>query len=177
MYFRRMIWVVLASLVLAPMAAMADTDMAAPKPATSPEFEKMKSLVGNWTGKCKMGCLKDQDLLVNYKLTGGGSAVVETISPGTPHEMTTIYHMEKGQLVMSHYCTLGNCPKMTLKKSTDNELSFEMKGKDGISSAQEMHMHALDITWKDANHISASWVMYTDGKANPVEPFVLTRKN
>jgi len=156
---------------------MADTDMAAPQQKTSPEFEKMESLVGDWTGKCKMGCLKDQDLLVNYKLTGGGTAVLETIAPGTPKEMTTVYHMENGKLVMNHYCTMGNCPKMTLKKSSDNELFFEMKGNDGISSANEPHMHALDITRKDANHISASWVMYTDGKANPVEPFVLTRKN
>jgi len=177
MHLRRMIWVVLAALVLSQALVMADKDMAAQKPTTSPEFEKMKSLVGNWTGKAKMGCLADQDLEVDYKLTAGGSAVVETIAPGTPKEMTTVYHMENGKLVMNHYCTMGNCPKMTLKKSSDNELSFEMKGKDGISSAKEPHMHALDITWKDPNHISASWVMYTDGKANPVEPFVLTRKN
>jgi hypothetical protein len=102
---------------------------------------------------------------------------LETIAPGTPKEMTTVYHMENGKLVMNHYCTMGNCPKMTLKKSSDNELFFEMKGKDGISSANEAHMHSLDITWKDPDHISASWVMYMDGKANPAAPFVLTRKN
>jgi len=177
MNLRKVILVAAAAFVLGTGMARADKDMAASKPATSPEFEKMKSLVGTWSGKCKMGCLKDQDLEVDYKLTAGGTAVLETIAPGTPKEMTTVYHMENGKLVMNHYCTMGNCPKMTLKKSSDNELFFEMKGKDGISSAQEPHMHALDITWKDPDHISASWVMYTDGKANPVVPFVLTRKN
>jgi len=177
MNLKKVIFMMAAALILGPGLVMADKDMTAAKQATSPEFEKMKSLVGNWTGKCKMGCLKDQDLLVNYKLTAGGTAVLETIAPGTPKEMTTVYHLENGKLVMNHYCTMGNCPKMTLKKSSDNELSFEMRGKDGISSVKEPHMHALDIIWKDANHISASWVMYTDGKANPVEPFVLTRQN
>ncbi len=177
MNLKKRLWVVLAALLLAPVAARADKDMVMPQQQTSPELEKMKSLVGNWTGKAKMGCLSDQDLLVNYKLTAAGSAVVETICPNTSKEMTTVYHLEDGKLVMTHYCTMGNCPKMTLKKSSDKELFFEMKGQDGIRSAKESHMHALDITWKDPNHISATWVSYTDGKANPTEPFVLTRKN
>ncbi len=177
MNFRKGMWMILAALLLTPMAAMADKDMAASKPATTPEFEKMKSLVGNWTGQCKSGCMAEKNLQVNYKLTAGGTAVLETLAPGTPMEMTTVYHLEKGKLVMTHYCTMGNCPKMTLKKSSDNELDFEMKGKDGISSLKEAHMHALDIIWKDPNHISASWISYTNGKANPADPFILTRKN
>ncbi len=177
MNLKKVILMVGAVLILGPGLVMADKDMAASQQATSPEFEKMKSLVGDWTGRAKMGCLSDQDLRVNYKLTAGGNAVLETIAPGTTKEMTTVYHLENGKLVMTHYCTMGNCPKMTLKKSSDNELSFEMKGKDGIGSLKEPHMHALDIVWKDPNHISASWIMYTDGKANPADPFVLTRKN
>jgi len=177
MNLKKGIWVVLTALVLGPAVVMAGgKDMEMPKPQTSPEFEKMKSLVGTWTGKAKMHGDSEKDMEVIYKLTAGGSAVVETICPGTPNEMTTVYHLKDGKLCMTHYCTLGNCPQMKLKKSTDNELSFEMEGKDGIGSSKEMHMHALDITWKDADHITAAWALYNGGKAAPCEPFVLTRK-
>jgi hypothetical protein len=41
---------------------------------------------------------------VEYRVTGAGSAVVETLFPGTPHEMVTVYHARKGVLCMTHYC-------------------------------------------------------------------------
>ena len=140
------------------------------------EFVKMKSLVGTWTGKSKMHGDKAQKIKVTYSLTAGGSAIIEKLFPGTPNEMTSVYHLEDGKLCMTHYCMLGNCPKMMLKGSTENSLSFEMKGRDGISSSKEMHMHALNIIWKDKNHISEDWISHQDGKAAPSAPFELTRK-
>jgi hypothetical protein len=140
------------------------------------EFEKMKSLVGTWTGKAKMHGDKEEKVKIVYKLTAGGSAILELFNPGTSHEMATIYNVENGQVCMTHYCALGNAPKMRFKGMTDNSISFEMKGKDGISSDKEMHMHALTIIWKDKNHISAEWTSYTDGKAQPAHAFNLSRK-
>ena len=32
--------------------------------------------------------------------------------PGQPMEMLSIYHQDKGDLLMTHYCILGNQPKM-----------------------------------------------------------------
>jgi hypothetical protein len=140
------------------------------------EFLKMKSLVGTWTGKANMGGDKDEDVKVTYELTAGGSAIMEKLSPGTPHEMVTMYNVEDGKLRMKHYCMLGNAPVMSLQKATDNELSFEVKGKSGLSSGKEMHMHGLDITWKDDNHIAAKWTSYNDGKQAQCSVFNLTRK-
>ena len=147
-----------------------------PEKKMSAEFTKLKSLVGTWTGKSKMHGDKMENIKVVYSLTGGGSAVLERICPGTPGEMASVYHVEDGKLCMTHYCSLGNAPKMTFKGSTDNSLSFEMKGKDGIASEKETHMHGLTITWKDKNHIAASWLLYQDGKAAPCSTFNLTRK-
>lgn len=140
------------------------------------EFDKLKSLVGTWTGKSKMHGDKEEKIKITYGLTAGGTAILERFMPGTPHEMATVYNVEDGKLCMTHYCMLGNAPKMRLKGSTDNSVSFEMKGKEGISSDKEMHMHALTITWKDANHISADWTSYMDGKAQPAHAFNLARK-
>ena len=54
----------------------------------SAELEKIKSLVGTWVGEMKHGD-KTMPTSVSYKLTGGGSAVVETWNEGTPMEMVS----------------------------------------------------------------------------------------
>jgi hypothetical protein len=36
-------------------------------------------------------------------------------------------------------------------------------------------MHQMKITWKDKDHISESWTMYMDGKAQPGAVFELAR--
>jgi len=140
------------------------------------EFVQLKSLAGTWTGKSKMHGDKGQNIKVVYSLTAGGSAILERLFPGTPGEMVSVYHVEDGKVCMTHYCALGNAPKMTLKGSTKDSLSFEMKGKDGIASEKEPHMHALTIAWKDKNHIATNWTSYQDGKASPCSTFNLTRK-
>ena len=58
---------------------------------------------------------KPTDQVVSvFKLTGGGSAVQETIFPGAAHEMVSVYHADGKDVVMTHYCALGNQPKMKL---------------------------------------------------------------
>ena len=52
----------------------------------SKEYERMKQLVGVWEGTSNMG-KEGQTIRVEYRLTAGGSAIVETLFPGTPEEM------------------------------------------------------------------------------------------
>src|SRR6185295_16789205 len=86
-------------------------DHAAPAPPTNAGLEKMKTLVGTWVVADKDGKPTDEVVSV-VKLTAGGSAVHETFFPGTPMEMVSISHLDKGELVMTHYCMLGNQPRM-----------------------------------------------------------------
>ena len=52
----------------------------------SKEFERMKPLVGAWEGIADMG-KEGEKVRVDYRMTAGSSALVETLSPGTPEEM------------------------------------------------------------------------------------------
>src|SRR5438105_3520584 len=80
----------------------------AAKPADgSAAFEKLKKLAGTWVAADKDGKPTDQVVSV-IKVTAGGSTVHETLFPGQPHEMVSVYHLDKGELVMTHYCALGN---------------------------------------------------------------------
>src|SRR6185369_11800489 len=57
----------------------------------SPAFERMKQLVGTWEGTSDMG-KEGEKVRVEYRLTAGGSALVETLFPGSGEEMVSVYH-------------------------------------------------------------------------------------
>ena len=62
----------------------------APEGGASAAFARLKALEGEWTGTGgHRGEAKDPTTVL-YKVTGAGSAVVETLFPGTPHEMVTV---------------------------------------------------------------------------------------
>ena len=75
-------------------------------PAVSKELERVKQLAGRWEGISQEEGKEAEPAVVEYKVTSGGSAVVETLFPGTPHEMVSVYHDEHGKVAMTHYCML-----------------------------------------------------------------------
>src|SRR6478609_3828908 len=75
--------------------------------AGSAEFERMKTLVGTWTGKSDMGDGKGPiEMKIEYRVIAGGSVLEERIAPGTPMEMVSIYYDKNGKLAMTHYCVM-----------------------------------------------------------------------
>src|SRR5262249_15198538 len=87
-------------------------------------FEQFKQLAGGWVGK---GPVKDgPDVHILYKVTAGGSAVVETLFPGTDHEMVSVIHPDGPDLLLTHYCHLGNQPQMKASaQSEGNKIEFK----------------------------------------------------
>src|ERR1700745_3519941 len=80
-------------------------------------LDRFKQLVGEWTGKGPHG-----DMRIVYKITSGGSTVMETIDPGTDHEMVSMIHADGPALLLTHYCMLGNQPHMkAMPKPGDNK--------------------------------------------------------
>ena len=145
------------------------------QPAGSAEFERMKQLVGAWEGTSDMG-KEGGKVRVEYRLTAGGSALIETLFPGSSEEMVSVYHDRKGKLAMTHYCMLRNQPRMTLAKADPQsiELVFAKKGND-IDPAGEKHMHAVRIAFIDADHITQKWTMFENGKDSGAVTLKLTR--
>src|SRR5262249_20363265 len=74
-------------------------------------LERMKTLAGTWLATGKDGKPTDQVVSV-VRVTAAGSAVHETLFPGQPHEMISIYYRDGADLMMTHYCALGNQPHM-----------------------------------------------------------------
>ena len=120
---------------------------------THPGLEKLKKLAGTWVEADKDG--KPTDKVVSVvKVTAGGSAVQETLFPGQPMEMVSVYHLDKGDLVMTHYCVLGNQPRMKADpESPPNQIKWVFAGGTNLDPAKDTHMHGATVTFVDDDHI------------------------
>ncbi len=152
--------------------------VAADEPAkarqNSPEFERMKTLIGTWKGKTDMG-QGPIDISIQYRLLAGGSVLEERVFSGTPNEMITMYYDQGGKLALTHYCMLGNRPGMLLKSSDSSSISFDLDKTCGINEARESHMHALTIRFDDADTVTTSCKAIMDGKEMAEHPTTLKR--
>lgn len=139
------------------------------------QFNTIKSLVGNWEG------YKDNDkkkpVVLSYELSGAGSAVVEKIFKGTPQEMVTVYHKNGDKVMLSHYCALGNQPRMGAAPTGDGKkIAFEFIDGSNMDAKKDAHMHSLTLTSISAGKLKQEWTSYDKGKAGPVSTFSFTRK-
>jgi hypothetical protein len=168
----------ITSLVCATLLALASSlhagDAVTAK-KTSPEFERMKTLVGTWKGSVDIGH-GPEDLTVQYRVIAAGSVVEERAFPGTPNEMVTMFYDKDGKLALTHYCMLGNRPAMTLKSSDAKTLSFQLdEGSSCIDCAKESHMNAVTIRFDDADTLTTSCKALIEGKAMPEKATTLKR--
>jgi len=142
----------------------------------NPRFEQFKQIAGVWEGKEVEG-RPGTDVKVEYRVTSGGSAVVETIFPGTPMEMMTLIHRDGDDLLLTHYCMLGNQPRMKASGTGDgNQFAFKFVGATNLKSPSDMHMHDVTYTFPDKDTLRSEWTHYQDGKDAGRVVFELKRK-
>jgi hypothetical protein len=135
--------------------------------ASHPGFERMKKLAGTWVLAGPDGKPTEQVVSV-VKVTAGGSAIQETLFPGQPHEMLSVYTIDGADLVMTHYCVLGNQPRLKADpKSPPNQIHFQFVGGANLDPAKDKHMHEGTVTFVDEDHIEICGVAWDGGK--PVE--------
>ncbi len=153
--------------------------LAADKQGAAACFEQMKSLAGEWVGKDPTGMDKSgkEIVLLRYRVTAGGSALEETEFPGTPHEMMTVFHLDGDHLMLTHYCHLGNQPRMrATADSTPTAINFECAGVGNSGSHGEAHMHAAKFRFPSKDKLEAEWTLSEDEKPGFVARFTATRK-
>ena len=159
-------------------------------------FAKLKTLVGSWNSKIsdehKDGTSKEHgatkskeheedhpsDSPVTYKLTGAGSALMETQFPGMPHEMVSVYHLDGSELRMTHYYAAGNQPRVKLDraKSTPDELIFVFDGGTNLDPEKDMHIHGVRIKFQKDGRVTSAWDGYANGKKASTTTFEMTKK-
>jgi hypothetical protein len=138
-----------------------------------PEFDQVKALAGNWQGKASDG----RPVHINYKVVSGGTAVMESIEEGPGNQMVTLYYLDGDHLMMTHFCTAGNQPRMRADSSTRSTrgIKFTFVDATNLSGPEAGHMQGHSITWKDASHISQQWSWREKGEEK-VNTFDLQRQ-
>ena len=137
-------------------------------------FDKMKSLEGTWEGSDPDG----KTVRVSYKTVSAGTAVQETIDHnGMEGAMISMYHLDGERLMMTHYCSAGNQPRMRLTSGTPSSLSFEMFDATNHASKDDLIMNRLIITWVNDTHITEAWTARVKGKDSVPHLFRLARKS
>ena len=162
------IFTILISLIVSAFPSVADQEHDMPIYEGSQAFQQMKHLAGKWEGTIDLG-KGPEKISASYRVTSAGSALVETIFEGTPHEMITIYHDDKNQrLGMTHYCGLNNQPKLVLIGSKENVLEFDLAKDAPVDAAHEPHMHALTLTFAGKNEMQQHWTQFAQGEKKKV---------
>ena len=150
------------------------THPAKPAPAV---FEKLKALTGEWIAAEDNPMAKKGDLVARYAITASGTAVVETIFPGSPHEMVTVYHADGSDLVLTHYCMEGNQPRMRARNAKGPRIDFAFDGGTNIDPKKDRHMNSASLELVGADEIRSVWTEIEAGKPVFVAKSHLVRKN
>ena len=135
-------------------------------------FDQLKSLSGSWEGKSSKG----EPVRVSYRMTAGGSALMSEIN-GHGEDMISMIHFDgPNRLLLTHYCTAGNQPRMQASGSTDGKtITFTFFDATNLGNPQAGHMDHVVIAMLDANHHTEEWTFSGGGKQMK-EVFDLTRK-
>jgi hypothetical protein len=131
--------------------------------AAEASFARLAALEGDWV--VVDGSLGEKGaVLVNYRVSAAGSAVVETLFPGQGEEMITVYTRDGGDLVLTHYCALGNQPRMRASSPGGDVLQFEFEGGHGIDPTRDDHMHSGRLEFVSADELRTEWQAWSGGK-------------
>jgi hypothetical protein len=162
-------------LVTAACVIAAAATMGQAKSPAADGFARLKTLQGDWIDVDGVFGEKGK-VAVTYRVTGAGNTVVETFPVGTPYEMVTVYHLNGGRIVLTHYCTSNTQPTMTSPGLTGNAIAFEFSGGANIDPGKTSHMHDATIEFVSADEIKSTWVNWKGGKADHASTFRVVRK-
>jgi len=168
---------VLAAVVLSA-ASVSAAPASAPTPARPAlaSLQKFKTLAGEWVAAEDGDMVKKGDLVARYAVTASGSAVVETVFPGSEHEMVTVYHADGPDLVLTHYCMEGNQPRMRARGAQGSRFDFAYDGGTNIDPKRDRHMHSATFDLASADEIRSEWSELAEGKPVFVARLHLVRK-
>jgi hypothetical protein len=163
-------------LVAALIAASTALSAAESKPNSSTNadaaFARLKTLVGEWEANTNSGKVH-----LSYELVSGDTALLERDSSEKMPTMVTVYYVDGGRLLLTHYCMAGNQPRMQAKllNLDTGELEFQFLDATNLASPSAGHMHNAKIRIVDNTHFVSEWQFYENGKPKFSETAQYTR--
>ena len=134
-------------------------------------FSRLKGLAGDWEVTSARGQGHSR-----FELIANDSVVIEHFTAPGAEEMLTAFHLDGGQLVLTHYCMAGNQPRMVAEKfdPSSGELDFRFAGRTNIAPGAG-HMHDATFRLVSGDSFSAKWDFVEAGKVKFSEESRYTR--
>jgi len=144
-----------------------------PPARSTPAFDQLKSLAGEWERTNTQGV----KTTLTYQVVSNGSVLMERLKSGDMSEMITMYSLDGDHIVAMHYCSAGNQPTMQTPASTaaTGKYDFSFVHVSGTKTPDEGHMVALSLTLPDKSHLTQVWTFEDHGKSM-ADTFTFTRK-
>ena len=134
------------------------------------------ALEGEWIGTHINHEDEKENVSLIYRTVSGGTAVEERIFANTPKEMITMYHGDQNRLLMTHYCMLGNQPRLKLENIDQKTLVFTFLDGVGIDRETTGHMGSMNMTIIDESTLIQEWSYYENGEKLNSTRFIFHRK-
>ena len=157
------------AVLIAMIAVMVNSSAVLAESDGHKQFDMLKGLEGKWVGKNNQG----QPMEITFRVTAGGSALMSEIHGQGPENMITMFHMDGDRLLMTHYCGVGNQPRMKVVSADAKSVSFEFMDGTNIGPG-DGHMQRATFAQPDASHHTEEWVFLDHGKEMK-EVFTLER--
>jgi hypothetical protein len=122
-------------------------------------FNAIKNMPGTWEGQTSEG----DTVQVNFKAVSRGSAIVSEILG--KEDMISVFNLDGSRLLMTHYCAMGNQPRMQASVSPDGKtIIFNYVDATNLATPDAGHMQRMVLTVLDENHHIEEWTFIDDGK-------------
>ena len=147
------------------VALLAVAVAAAAERSAHPGWEKLKSLAGEWQGTMTHEG-QAMSVSVSYTLVSSGTSLMERMTTPDGEDMVTMYHPDGARIMMTHYCSGGNQPRMRAEfpLGEPQSLTFNFIDVTNLASPKDEHMRKLVVKFQDADHFTQGWTHRKAGK-------------
>ena len=155
-------------IALAPATEQTQPEASAIEPVAQDAEHKaevmklLASLEGTWRMVQEDGTLSEA--VSTFKPSSAGSVVREVMAVGEPHEMTNLYHMDGDAVVCTHYCAVGNQPRMVAKgvEETDEgkAIDFHVDSVSNFTEGQDHYMGGLKLVFAGDDTVHQVWTTF-----------------
>jgi hypothetical protein len=140
------------------------------KTAARVAFDRFKALEGCWVGKSTKGWEEKS----TYTTIAGGSAVMHTSFEAHPGQtMLTVFYLDDGQLMLTHYCVAKNAPRMRAAHISPDgrQITFEFVDGANLPTRDKGHMDKAVYKFPaaDDGKFTTQWTWYQQGQERWME--------
>lgn len=161
-------------LMLLPIVVLGLASFGLAQDDAQKSFDQLKTLAGTWQGRVSLDppqkdMANGDQMQISMRVTSRGNAMVHEMKdvkasddPTRNDHPLTMFYVDNGKLLLTHYCDAGNRPRMVARTSPDgNTIDFDFVDVSG--NTQYGHMQHATFTIIDPNHHTEDWTFVEPG--------------